>query len=282
MHPDLGVDRHRLVVDPRRADAIGADVAGRCSLCLGRPALRSAAGEELLGVVALDAVEQLLGFQRRVAEVDQAVAGQGAGVAFLGREPGADCSSSAPATFSRSSTMIRSEVRLPIPGTAWKRFASPAAIARSSSRAVPPERVAIATLGPIPLTEISTRKRSRSSSEAKPKRASESSREISSACRKASRAGRGDRFQRLRGDRQPIADAGGVDHDVVGAADHHLAADRGDHPATRSRGAGAPHRPRPRCAARRLPPWQIATASASAAWSGVGGSGSPSSVPTIR
>ena len=29
------------------------------------------------------------------------------------------------------------------------------------------------------------------------------------------------------------------------------------------------------------PPWQIATASASAAWSGVGGSGRPSSVPTI-
>ena len=33
--------------------------------------------------------------------------------------------------------MIRSAVRLPIPGTAWKRFASPAAIARSSSRAGP-------------------------------------------------------------------------------------------------------------------------------------------------
>ena len=64
--------------------------------------------------------------------------------------------------------MIRSEVRLPIPGTAWKRLASPAAIARSRSRAVPPERVAIATLGPTPLTEISSRKRSRSSSEEKP------------------------------------------------------------------------------------------------------------------
>ena len=41
---------------------------------------------------------------------------------------------------------------------------------------------------------------------------------------------------------------------------------------------------RRRTAARRPlePPWQIATASASAAWSGVGGSGSPSRVPTIR
>ena len=48
--------------------------------------------------------------------------------------------------------MIRSEVRLPIPGTAWKRLASPAAIARSRSRALPPERAAIATLGPMPLT----------------------------------------------------------------------------------------------------------------------------------
>ena len=64
--------------------------------------------------------------------------------------------------------MIRSAVRLPIPGTAWKRFASPVAIARSSSRGAPPESAAIATLGPTPLTEISCSKRSRSSSVAKP------------------------------------------------------------------------------------------------------------------
>ena len=91
--------------------------------------------------------------------------------------------------------MIRSAVRLPIPGTAWKRLASPAAIARSSSRAGPPERVAIATLGPTPLTETSSPKRSRSSSEAKPKRASESSRATSSACRKASRPVAGTAFR---------------------------------------------------------------------------------------
>ena len=77
-------------------------------------------------------------------------------------------SSSSPATFSRSSTITRSEVRLPIPGTAWKRFASPAAIARSSSRELPPERIAIATLGPIPETEVRWQNRSRSSSLAKP------------------------------------------------------------------------------------------------------------------
>src|SRR3712207_6920155 len=43
-------------------------------------------------------------------------------------------------------------------------FRSPAAIARRSSRGDPPESAAIATLGPTPLTEISSRKRSRSSS----------------------------------------------------------------------------------------------------------------------
>ena len=36
---------------------------------------------------------------------------------------------SRPPTFSRSSTMMRSAVRLPMPGTAWKRALSPAAIA---------------------------------------------------------------------------------------------------------------------------------------------------------
>ena len=41
---------------------------------------------------------------------------------------GVDVGRRAP-TFSRSSTMIRSAVRLPIPGTAWKRAASPAASA---------------------------------------------------------------------------------------------------------------------------------------------------------
>ena len=55
-----------------------------------------------------------------------------------------------PATFSRSSTMIRSAVRLPIPGTAWKRAESPVAIAFRSSRGLPPESTARATFGPTP------------------------------------------------------------------------------------------------------------------------------------
>ena len=64
--------------------------------------------------------------------------------------------------------MIRSAVRLPIPGTAWNRFASPAARARNSSPTEPPDRVAIATFGPTPETEISDRNSSRSSSVANP------------------------------------------------------------------------------------------------------------------
>ena len=44
--------------------------------------------------------------------------------------------------------MIRSAVRLPMPGTAWKRAMSPRAIAFRSSRGVPPESTASATFGP--------------------------------------------------------------------------------------------------------------------------------------
>ena len=84
----LGVDRDRVVVDPGRADAVGADrvVAGRIEVAAHRfaPGLAQGPGEERLGVVALEAVEQLLGLERLVAEVDEAVAGQRAGVAFLG------------------------------------------------------------------------------------------------------------------------------------------------------------------------------------------------------
>src|SRR4051794_33055631 len=66
---------------------------------------------------------------------------------------------------------------------------------------------------------------------------------------------------------------------MVGPAYQDLAADRGDHPATRSRASVAASTAEWRPA---LPPWQIATARASAAWSGLGGSGRPSRVPTIR
>ena len=47
--------------------------------------------------------------------------------------------------------MMRSAVRLPMPGTAWKRAESPAAIAFRSSRGVPPDSTASATFGPTAL-----------------------------------------------------------------------------------------------------------------------------------
>ena len=72
--------------------------------------------------------------------------------------------------------MIRSAVRLPIPGTAWKRAESPAAIAFVRSRGLPPDRTASATLGPTLCTPTSIRKSSRSSSDEKPYRCMPSSR----------------------------------------------------------------------------------------------------------
>ena len=277
VHPDvIGrglVSRRERPVDPGGADPSRSRLAPRGA------GLAQGGGEQLLGVIALDPVQQLLGLQRRVAEVDQAVAGKAARVVRRSAPARITSSSSAPATFSRSSTMIRSEVRLPIPGTAWKRLASPAAIARSSSRTGPPESAERATLGPIPLTEISSPKRSRSSSEAKPKSASESSREISSAWRKASRPVGGHRLQRLGRDRQPVADAAGVDRRRGrDAAPSPLRGRRRSSGRLAETASSRQRRRFPPVA----PPWQIATASASAAWSGVGGSGRPSSVPTIR
>ena len=69
---------------------------------------------------------------------------------------------------SRSSTITRSAVLRPMPGTTWKRFTSPDAIARRVSDTVEPESTASAIFGPTPETEISPRKSSRSSAVAKP------------------------------------------------------------------------------------------------------------------
>src|ERR1039458_1362262 len=89
-------------------------------------------------------------------------------------------------------------------------------------------------------------------------------------------AGRGHMVQRLRGHRGAVADAAAQQHDVVCPADHDLAPEHADH-------AGAPT-PAPasaRASGARLT-WQIATASASAAWSGAGGESKPSSAATMR
>ncbi len=110
--------------------------------------------------------EQLVGLDRRVAELEQAVARERARVVAAPGDDrlGARRRATFTPTFSRSSTMIRSAVRLPIPGTAWKRAASPAAMAAISSRGGPPERTASATFGPTAWTESSIRNRSRSCS----------------------------------------------------------------------------------------------------------------------
>ena len=50
-------------------------------------------------------------------------------------------------TFSRSSTTIRSAVRLPMPGTACRRAVSPEATAESSSRGGPPRELLGAVAG---------------------------------------------------------------------------------------------------------------------------------------
>ena len=59
-------------------------------------------------------------------------------------------------TFSRSSTTIRSAVRLPMPGTACRRATSPAASAATSSRGEPPLSTARATFGPTDCTPMSS------------------------------------------------------------------------------------------------------------------------------
>src|SRR5207302_9757730 len=75
-------------------------------------------------------------------------------------------------------------------------------------------------------------------------------------------------LERLGRDREPVADAAALDHDVVGPPDHHAPSHRGDHASAFVRAAALA--------------WQMATARASAAWSGSGGVGSLSSAPTMR
>src|SRR3954464_6308914 len=99
-----------------------------------------------------------------------------------------------PATFSRSSTMMRSAVRLPMPGTAWKRAEAPFAIAFRSSRVVPPLSTARASFGPTDWTPVSMWNSSRSSSLAKPKRCIPSSLRTRCACRSISLSTAGTRL----------------------------------------------------------------------------------------
>ena len=144
---------------------------------------------------------------------------------------------------------------------------SPPAIAFISSRGVPPRSTASATFGPTDWTWVSSRNSSRSSSLAKPYRFMPSSRMIRWVWSSVSAPTAGTVRIELAETASAVADAGALDDDVVGAADEHRAAHRGDQIAALIAAPLA---------------WQMATASASAAWSGDGGSGSDSSAPTMR
>ena len=110
-------------------------------------------------------------------------------------------------TFSRSSTMIRSAVRLPTPETAWKNRASPAAIAPSTVLDRPRARAprARASGRPPGRRAAAGRDRARPAPRTRPARARRRAR---SGARAASPRGRpADAGERLRRHREPVADA---------------------------------------------------------------------------
>ena len=123
-------------------------------------------------------------------------------------------------------------------------------------------------LGPTACTPISIRKRSRSSSECESVERERVVAHDEVGVQRGRLADGGNVPERLGRDGEAVADAAAVDDDVVGAADGDVAADERDHPVI-AIATGAWLR------------WQMATARASAAWSGRGGSGSASSAATI-
>ena len=239
----------------------GLDACGRLGHGLSaRPRQTQRVRDQLLGAVALGiraaAARPLPARSRARAGLrGRAPAGSAPrrGATTIGARAG-PISASTP-TFSRSSTMIRSAVRLPIPGTAWKRAASPAASAPISSRGGPPESTASATFGPTDWTASSIRNRSRSCSAVEAVQRERVVAHDQVGVQRHLLAGRGHVAERLGGTASAVADAAAEDHDVVAAADRDLAAQQRD------------HRPPPSSASDNGAQltWQIATASASAA-----------------
>ena len=184
-------------------------------------------------------------------------------------------------TFSRSSTMIRSAVRLPTPGAACRRAVSPAATALSSSRGGPPDSTASATFGPDRLDRDQHQEQLALLLGGESVQLQGVVADDHVAVQEHLVADRRHVPERLGRHRQPVADPAAVDHDVVAAADRDGAGDQGDHPARRRR--PGPHRvpTSARTSGARFRS-QIATASASAAWSGEGGPDNASSRATIR
>ncbi len=168
--------------------------------------------------------------------------------------------------------MIRSAVRLPIPGTAWKRLESPEASADSSSRGGAAGEDRERDLRP---DRLDAEQHQEEIALLLGREAVQLQRVVAHdqvAVERHRLAGRRHLLERLARDREPVADAVDVYDDLarpVSAARRapagDLAAHQRDHAVTIAAASGA-----------RLA-WQIATASASAAWSGCGSSASDSS-----
>ena len=157
--------------------------------------------------------------------------------------------------------MIRSAVRLPIPGTAWKR-----ARVAGGERAEQLARRAAGEHGQRDLRadRLHAEQQQEEVALLLGGEAVERQRVVADdqVAVQRDRLARGrDVAQRLGRDGEPVADAAAVDDDVVGAAHRDLALEQGDHAVAASAAASGA----------RLA-WQIATASASAAWSGCGSS----------
>ena len=163
-----------------------------------------------------------------------------------------------PATFSRSSTMIRSAVRLPMPGTAWKRAVSPEAIAFSSSRGSAAREHGQRHLGADRLHADQHQEQLALglAGEAEQVHGVVAQRRGGRTARACSPAA-GTERERLRGDGELVADAGGLDDDL--AAEPATAPRR-----ARRRSRAEPCHASASCSGAPLA-WQMATASASAA-----------------
>ena len=104
-------------------------------------------GDQFLDAGPIGSGQQLVDLAAGVAEADQRLAGQRSadrrrGVIEIASSPSAE------PTFSRSSTTIRSAVRLPIPGTACSRAVSPAETARQQRPRRRPRQHGQRHLGP--------------------------------------------------------------------------------------------------------------------------------------
>ena len=174
--------------------------------------------------------------------------------------------SSAP-SFSFSSSTIRSAVFLPTPGIAWKRAVSWSTIARRRSAAGEPETIASATFGPDPGDREQVDEELPLSRVGEAVELQRVLAHVQVGLDDDLAGALGGAHRRRRGGEE-VADAVDVEHEAVRRPAGRASPQPRDHPAIRSSGGASA--------------WQIATASASAAWFGVGFDSSARIVRTIR